>query len=153
MKTRFVLIVICIVCTTQHAFSQNDSYSTYRKQMLDSFHGFRKSVIEDYSKFLAGVWQRYETFRGEKRNVSPKPIVAPVVDDSPVQPNPIDIPCPEVNPVTHNPVQPQIPPFPVMPIVGEVVEFMFYGIKWNAPKINFIEITSLDNKEIAKACQ
>ena len=89
MKNRFVFIVICIVCTTQHAFSKNDSYSTYRKQMLENFQGFRKSVIDDYSKFLEGVWQRYDTFRGKKRDISPKPVVAPVVDDSPVQPNPI----------------------------------------------------------------
>ena len=151
MKNRLVLILICIACAVQHAYSQDDSYSTYRKQMLENFQGFRKSVIDDYSKFLEGVWQRYDTFRGKKRDISPKPVVAPVVDDSPVSPDPVDIPCPEVNPVTPNPVQPQTPPTPVMPIVGEKVEFMFYGMKWNAPKINFLEITPLDNKAIAKA--
>jgi len=147
------LVFISLVYFTSDMHSQEEDYSSYRRQMLENFQGFRKNVLDDYSKFLVGIWEEYEAFRGMARDKTPKPVVPPIADDIPVPTSPVDVPYPEVDPVLLTNPQPQIPVTPIVPMVGEKMEFEFYGMKWFAPRIGYMKIESLNNKEIAKAWQ
>lgn len=151
MNIRLVLAFIYVTSFTPNIHAQDEDYSAYRKQIRENFQGFRKSVLDDYAKFLDGVWERYDIFRGKKRDNTPKPIVVPSVGDIPASPNPIDVPSPEVKPIPSVTPQPEVPPVPFTPVVGSHVEFQFYGMKWYGPQINYVDINPLENKAIAKA--
>lgn len=130
--------------------AQNNNYTSYRNQMLDNFQRYRKNIIQNYADFLNDVWLRYDTFKGIKRDRTPKPSIVPSVEDNPICSNPTEIPTPEVHPFI--PIVPQLsnPSVPTMPMIEDNINFIFYSMELEVPKISFKRLDSRENKDIAK---
>lgn len=151
IMNRFVLLFICLVWFASGVYAQTDDFFTYRNQMLENFQSYRKSILDNYARFLDGAWERYNAFTGIKRDKTPKPDVVPVAGSTPASLHPTEVPAPEVEPILPVTPQPKIAPVPIVPPTGNEVEFDFYGMKWHAPRVDFVRIKPLDNKSIAKA--
>lgn len=150
-KMKYILVLSSLFVLSAQA-QYSDNYSQYHKDVLGRYQGFRNSVLADYAEFLEGVWTEYNTFRGEKRDAKPKPIVLPKVEDNSVTPLPVDIPVPDT-PAPNVPIEhvPEITPIPVAPIV-RTIKFKFYGMSWTAPEFNLFRIKdSGESKDIAAA--
>ncbi len=113
------------------------SFKEFRRGLLSDYKNFRKRLLDQYADFLEGEWHEYESLKGEVRDKTPKPSVAPTVgapseDVSPVKPSAPDVlTCPDKPMPTKTPV--------AKPESGNVDEdsFSFYSMEIRIPKIDF----------------
>jgi hypothetical protein len=127
------------------AQTQNDTFDSFRKEMYSNYNNFRKRVFDDYADYLDKVWKEYNMFKGEVRDVNPKPITPEVY--KPVEETPVVIPVeepetePEQQPVP-TPAKPQTPPEPVTPPAVypalQNVNIDFYGMKVSLPDVGMM---------------
>lgn len=130
--------------------SRSGSFEEYRKGLLEGYQGFRSTILEHYADFLNGEWHEYESLNGEKRYKSPKPKTAPMADTpadvapapAPRQDNvpavtplpvPVRTPAPEAEPEP----EPAPDPAPAPGVDYSPVEFSFFDIPVQMPRIDF----------------
>jgi hypothetical protein len=153
MRKYLLLLLIC----TQQVFAQDigADYQSFRKSLLDNYQSYRTDVLQNYAKYLEGVWDEYQVFRGVKRDETPKPIVVPVVDNTPSDDNtPTILPTPDN--VPDEPVQtprpePVVPIAPALPKSVPILNFSFYGVNVKVAKITTHKVSSLESQTIASA--
>lgn len=61
------------------AKQNRQSFEEFRKGILSDYKDFRQKILDHYADFLEGEWHPYESYNGEKRDIKPKPRVAPRV--------------------------------------------------------------------------
>lgn len=139
LRSRSLLLFVLIGITSVYAdenVAPPDSFQEFRKSLLSSYSSFREGVLKDYAKFLENVWMEYDTFKGEKRDSTPKPTTAPVapVSLTPdateiVELSPLDTPTAEKDfPSLQVVSAPSDSPTVKIPERGEPYIFDFYGI-------------------------
>ena len=117
MKKRFSTAIIAAAVTgavftapVRSAAQSSQSFDEFRRGMLSNFSKFRENILKDYDKFLENAWVEYDRFRGEERDVTPKPSEPPVFIDPAVDPV---VPAESV-------VKPEPQPEPIVEPVHEV---------------------------------
>jgi len=149
------MLLIVFASSISYAQDINSDFKEYREGLLNDYKGFRKGILGDYAKFIDGIWTEFQVFRGVKRDETPKPVVVPKVDETPVSPEPKVVPEPTVKPkeepVTTPKVEPTIPIKPIKPTLAPTLNFNFYGVEVKAAKLNTYKVTSLDPSSISSA--
>ena len=152
-------LLLCFALTSASAFAQDvkEDYRAFRESLMKDYQGFRQQTLDNYSGFLEGVWKEFQTFRGEKRDVTPKPVTIPPFEESPAGSTPQQLPAPEVRPLQPKssvPTVPEVKPVqPVKPVALQVTprfSFLFYGIPLKAAPMQLIPLSELDGKQIAQ---
>ncbi len=160
MIMRKYLLIVAFSSISAMAQDTDTDFHSFRKDMMTHYQGFRKGILDDYADYLGGIWKEFQSFRGEKRNNTPKPVVVPKAEKTAVDPKPQKLPTPEVIPnVPDKPVilplsKPTTPPLPAKPVVP--MTFSFYGMAMKGVSIKTTHISSMDVKTIVsawRACQ
>ena len=131
----------------------NTDYQSFRKDLLDDYQKYRKGVLDDYANYLAGIWQEFQLFRGVKRDVTPKPVAVPNVEDIPANPVPQKLPAPNVTP-KEDPQVPEETPVtkpiePAKPINAPTLDFTFYGVQLKSVKLKVFHLSSSEPSAIS----
>lgn len=159
MKNLFIKSLLClaVVLLPMMASAQTDTYEDYRKKLLSDYSQFRKSVLDGYADYLSGIWSEYQAFKGEKRDIRPKPVTPPDVDTTPPVPPFDDEPIivvpddtPEPTPV-HPLLTPPTPPAPPAPAPDDNTYCTFYGQKVKIPRLKCLPVNSLEGDDVADA--
>ena len=154
MKSLIIILSLSLMAFNAGAQNAMDSFRQFRQQTLSDYQGFRKNVLEGYADYLANAWKEYETFKGTKRDETPKP-VTPVSsettppcepsDDKPVITSPIaETPSPSSLPS----VQP-IQPVTITPTPDGDVACPYYGMTIKMPKLECLAIEKLTPSEVS----
>lgn len=113
-----------------------NSFKEFRQGILSDYKNFRKRLLDQYADFLDGEWHEYESLKGEVRDKTPKPRVAPTVGTPSAG-------VPPVKPAPDVPAHPDKPEPVKTPVStpesgnGDEDSFSFYGIGLQIPKIDF----------------
>ena len=161
MKSNCFILLTLLALSAPAAAQDTNNFDAYRQNMLDRFYRYKEGVLADYATYLKGVWERFETFKGIKRQETPKPKVLPKGYDEPVtnpvttvpqeqpepevqpSPQPVDRPKQATSPTPSTPVDP--------PVRMEQIPFSFYGITLKGPKAEFPPLPSLDKQHLSSA--
>lgn len=151
-KSLFLFLFISSVTYGQNI---NSDYQTYRETLLNDYQGFRKGILDDYASFLDGVWKEFQVFRGAKRDKTPKPVVVPKMEDSPMSPVPVVVPEPTERPNEEPdaplPEEHTKPVVPIKPSLAPTLDFPFYGVKVKAVKLPTHKVSSMTPTSISSA--
>ncbi|MDH4190431.1 MAG: hypothetical protein OEW21_09520 [Betaproteobacteria bacterium] len=111
----------------------NDEFRKYQKGEQESFKRFKDERDREFADFLRTQWEEFQSFRGVKRDPTPKPVVVP-------RPPPVVRPMPEEKAKPRKPPEPVVqlkppppppPPPPAVPAVaapkGKAATLAFYG--------------------------
>lgn len=164
MKKTYLTVVLLFIAIVTNAQTNKD-FNEFRRGILDDYSSFRKGVLENYAKYLEGVWKDFQTFRGEKRDDTPKPVAIPKADNTPVMIDPQELPQPqdvpelrpenpsEPAPVAPAPPKPQAPapsvPTPPTPPSTRMQGFTFCGISMKAAQIPSFRLEGLNPGQVA----
>lgn len=147
---RYIYLFLFLLCSVAiGAQNTNDSYQQFRKQVMSDYQGFRKSVLDNYADYLNTVWKDFQSFKGVKRDETPKPTTPPDVKTTPAQKPSEDkptvtVPEPTKPAVPAKPVQPTPPVAPTPPIAPQMmpnVPFTFYGMSLKAPQLQCLAVS------------
>ena len=125
-------LIVLVPCG---AFSADgrDEFRQWQKREQESFKKFKDERDREFAEFLRTQWQEFQTFRGIKRDPTPKPDVIPVAPRVPPAPPAVRKPAPppppvvEVKPVVPKPPVVVAPPAPTPPPRSKQVSLAFYG--------------------------
>jgi hypothetical protein len=174
---KILIPLLMLGWVTAAAQNNNTDFRSFREGLMNDFQAYRKKVLDDYANYLGGVWKEFRSFREEKRDVTPKPTVAPKADPVATRPVPKATPKPVVRPAQPKapaetpktpdeapkkpaipaPVRPTLPPTlhpqPVAPARPQVptMDFAFYGLTIRSIPMPVVELSSIENKEVAAA--
>lgn len=157
MKGLLALIAMSLFCGNKVYSQSVDSYDKFRQQVMSDYQGFRKSVLDNYADYLNTVWKDFQTFKGVKRDETPKPTTPPDVKTKPAgkptedKPT-VNVPKPEKPVAPTKPVKPAQPVVPATPIVPQAVpnvSFPFYGMSLKAPKLQCIHVGDTKPQAVA----
>lgn len=109
-----------------------DEFRQWQKREQEAFRKFKDERDREFAEFLRTQWQEFQTFRGVKRDPTPKPDVIPVAPRVPPPPEvrkPPAPPPPAVQVKPEPPAPPVVvaPPAPPPPPRGKQVSLAFYG--------------------------
>ena len=152
MKGNFFMLMALVSWWGQAKAQDVESFEAYRRGMLDRYQTYKEGILADYANYLQGAWERFETFKGVKRQDTPKPKVLPKGNDLPVT-DPVTT-VPQQQPEPQPVVKPQhvVNPIPVVPPVQvEQTPFDFYGMALKAPKVVVSPLKSLDKHHISSS--
>ncbi len=120
---------------TARAADLNDEFRQYQKSEQESFKKFKDERDREFADFLRTQWEEFQSFRGLKRDPTPKPVVIPKRPPAPRPAVPEERAKPAAQPPApvvqlKPPAAPPAPP-PVVPPVeapkGKAATFDFYG--------------------------
>lgn len=155
MKRLILLLLVCFA--SQHIEGQD--FQQYRQQVIRHYKDHRQGVLNRYADFIEQSWQRFQAFKGERRNNDsvPKPSLPPTLPQSSPLPNtPVRLPTPDApQPLPKEKSQPPLPTMPSMPTVPPAApvpqqRFIFYGDTLQCRQMSPILLTGTDEKEVAK---
>lgn len=138
-----MVIVLGYNMSANAQIQSSDNYQQYRQQLMNDYQGFRRSVLDNYADYLNAVWKDFQSFKGVKRDETPKPITPPNVQNTPAD-KPSDnkpilkVPEPSMPVVPTKPALPSPPVEPASPVVPQMhpdIPFSFYGVALKAPKL------------------
>jgi hypothetical protein len=152
MKRRILSFLIGSMTALMPSFAQDrSSFDEFRKNMLNDYHQFRNTVLQDYDKYLDGIWEEYQTFRGEVRQSTPKPVSVPTSE--PEGENvPTLLPAPKMLPEQQptlptpqvSPVQPIVTSNPILPSASKC-DISFFSLTVPLPEADLV-LTDLTSK-------
>lgn len=152
MKKPLLTIVLLLQAVYPIFAQNNNNFDGFRNDILNDYKGFREQVLNDYAKYLENIWEEFNIFRGEERNKTPKPKVAPVIE-VPIDSSPVEIPTPDI-PTPTIPIVEDLPllPNPVYPTYN-TLNIDFVGMTFSLPRLKVFHSESKDETDIVKAWQ
>lgn len=154
---RFIICFLALLLTNNHISAQEvKDFQQYRQQVLSRYADHRRDVLSRYADFLQQSWQRFNAFKGEKRDndLVPKPTLPPTLPtDEPHDVPPIQLPQPDTpqSQPTPTPPQPTLPPLPKEPTIAPVpqLHFAFYGDTLSCRTMTPLTLAATDEETIA----
>ncbi len=123
------LLIACAV--SARAADPNDEFRQYQKSEQESFKRFKDERDREFADFLRTQWEEFQSFRGLKRDPTPKPGVVPKRPPAPAPAVPAERPKAPEPIVQLKPPAPPPPPPPAVPPVeapkGKAATFDYYG--------------------------
>jgi len=115
-----------------YAADGRDEFREWQKREQEAFKKFKDERDREFTEFLRTQWQEFQTFRGIKRDPTPKPDVMPVAPRVPPKAPEERKPPPPPPVVTVKPEPPKpplavAPPAPTPPPRSKQVSLSFYG--------------------------
>lgn len=131
----------------------NSDFQAFRKGMLENYSEYRENVLSDYAKYLQGIWDKYEEFKGVKRDEKPKPNQIPQTENIPKKPQ--ILPQPDSKPFGKPAITPQQPtaPTPYVPVIppsSATRTMSFYGMNVMVATCKVYHLSGYSNNDIAK---
>lgn len=126
-----------VLVSPQQPGDAKSSFDEFRKGLLNDYNSFRDGILADYAKFLDGVWVEYNGFRGEDRDVTPKPPLP--VAAVPADTVPVLLPRPQLIPQVEPVNEPEPVPAPkAEPTPADAPPFTFdyRGIELQIPQVD-----------------
>lgn len=128
-RPRFVagvgLAVLCLA--PAGAADKQDEFREWQRREQAAFKQFKDERDREFAEFLRTQWQEFQSFRGIKRDPTPKPVVIPAAPRTPDERKPpAPPPIVQIKPEVPKPPAPLAPP-PVAVPKGKPVTLSFYG--------------------------
>lgn len=146
-----LLLTIALLLPAVYPISaQNNNFDEFRNDVLNDYREFREQVLSDYAKYLEKIWEEFAIFRGEKRDKTPKPKVAPFIE-APIDSSPVKIPTPDI-PTPDNPIVSDSPllPAPIQP-TNNTLDIDLNGITFSLPRLQPFYLSNKDEADVAAA--
>jgi hypothetical protein len=124
------LLALVPVCAA--AADKLDEFRQWQRQEQAAFKKFKDERDREFADYLRTQWQEFQTFRGIKRDPTPKPDVIPAAPRVPPPPPearkpPAPPPVVQVKPEPPRAPAPVAPPAPPPPPRSKQVTLAFYG--------------------------
>ena len=138
--------------SSQSAMHRNEStseqsFQEFRKSLHRDYQDFRSRILDHYADFLEGEWHPYEPLKQPKRDNTPKPRKAPVLNqptinkpDAPVTPAPV-----KKQPVSTDPQTDTISKNNLQSDKNDIFEF--YGVPVELEHVDFKILNSVRNSK------
>lgn len=160
MKKLITCFIVVLFAFNYVSGQEVNDFQQYRNDVLRRFDNHRREVLSRYADFLQQSWQRFNVFKGDKRNdnLVPKPTLPPTLPtDTPQAVSPTQLPQPESpQPQSSPTLQPPLTPIPPTPKVPSIVptpqqNFIFYGDTLSCRTMTPLTLATTDEEAIANA--
>lgn len=160
MKKLYVCSLLLLSVSFSVSAQEVSKFQEFRRDVLSRYADHRRDILNRYADFLQQSWQRFNAFKGAKRDndLVPKPTLPPTLpSDEPQNVPPVRLPQPDTPKTPSEPTPqaplPTLPPVPQVPTITPApqLRFAFYGDTLSCRTMTPVLLASTDEKEIANA--